>query len=42
MEQIEDLKEHFNSIKTPLIVNISAQHYALGKDNLSARKKAGA
>lgn len=40
MEQIEDLKEHFHSIKTPLTVKISAQHYALGKDNLSARKKA--
>lgn len=39
MEQIEDLKEYFHNIKTPLTVNISTQHYSLGQDLLSARKK---
>lgn len=39
MEQIEEIKEHFKFIKTPLTVNISAQQHSLGKDLLSARKK---
>jgi MFS superfamily sulfate permease-like transporter len=39
MEQIEEIKEHFKYMKTPLTVNISTQHYSLGKDLMSARKK---